>query len=69
MIRRTEDARADFAWLTRTQAARIIQQELVKNSDLRDSLADLIPDDRMTGYQLRDILRENCTFESLKAAI
>jgi len=41
----------------------------VKNTEICEGLVELIEEDGITGFQLRDILRGNYSFESLRDAI
>lgn len=41
----------------------------VKNQKQRDRLTELVGDDKLTSFQLYDVLHENYTYESIKKAI
>lgn len=41
----------------------------VKNINLRDAIVKCVPDKTITGFQLKDILRLNYTFDNIKAGI
>lgn len=68
MIKRQDDAKEDFKFLSKIRARTIIQR-FVKNQDMLEKLLAGISDDEITGFQLRDILSENYGFEKIKLAI
>lgn len=44
-------------------------QTLIKNQEMLDQLVKFIPEDSITGFQLKDIVRENLTFDDIKKAL
>lgn len=68
MIARSEDSKNDFRYIDSNQAHKIINT-YVKNSEMMNVLLGFIEEKSITGFQLKDILVENFTFEKIKAAI
>ena len=68
MIRGDPSAKEDFEYQTKQGARRIIGK-FIKNVDIREDLVKVINDESITGFQLKDILRDNFTFDKIKDAI
>lgn len=69
MIRGDPSAKEDFEYQTKQGARRIIGK-FVKNVDIREDLVNVVKeDDSITGFQLKDILRDKFTFEAIRDAI
>ena len=61
MVRNDPSAREDFEYQTKQGGRRIIGK-FVKNIDIREKLVDVLKEECITGFQLKDILRDNYTF-------
>ena len=68
MVRNDPSAREDFEYQTKQGGRRIIGK-FVKNIDIREKLVDVLKEECITGFQLKDILRDNYTFQSISDAI
>jgi hypothetical protein len=68
MIELTESHKNDFRCVE-GQASRSIMSTLIKNVPLLDQLVKLIPEDSITGFQLKDLVRKCYSFDELKEAI
>merc|ERR1719326_2407404 len=58
----------DFTLLNQNQA-RVILKGFVKNDELLEQLVEMIENDTLSGFQLKDICTNNYGFESIKNAI
>ena len=67
MINRDNITKADFAWLTESQARMIISR-FVKNDKLLKELMSFYKERAITGFQLKDMLTENNDCTQLKRA-
>lgn len=68
MARGDKNGKKDFEYQSIQNARRIIQK-FVKNNEICESLVELVEEDGVTGFQLKDILRDNYSFEALRDAI
>lgn len=68
MARGDQTAKEDFEYQTRQGARRIIGK-FVKNKEIREKLVTAVEEGGLTGFQLKDILRDNYTYETLRDAI
>lgn len=68
MARGDQSAKEDFQYQTRQGARRIIGK-FVKNREIREQLVAVVEEEGLTGFQLKDILRDNYTYETLRDAI
>lgn len=68
MARGDQSAKDDFEYQTRQGARRIIGK-FVKNKEIREKLVAAVDEGGLTGFQLKDILRDNYTYETLRDAI
>ena len=67
MINRENLTKADFAWLTESQARMIISR-FVKNDKLLKELMGFYKERAITGFQLKDMLTEKNDYTQLKKA-
>lgn len=68
MARGDQNAKEDFQFQTKQGARRIIGK-FVKNKEIREKLVNITDEDGLTGFQLKDILKDNYTYESISEAI
>jgi hypothetical protein len=68
MIASKDEAKTDFKYLA-ANGARTIMAKFVKNADMLEELVELCEDQSITGFQLKDTMRSNYNFESIKTAI
>jgi len=68
MIKRNADTKADFRFLKENQT-RSIMSKFVKNEQLCDDLVNLVEEETVTAFQLKDLMRVNHSYDSIKAAI
>lgn len=68
MVRGDPSAKEDFQYQTQQGGRRIIGK-FVKNLEIREKLVESVKEDAITGFQLKDILRDNFTFETIRDAI
>lgn len=68
MVRGDPSAKEDFQYQTQQGGRRIIGK-FVKNNEIREKLVTCVKEDGITGFQLKDILRDNFTFETIRDAI
>lgn len=62
------ESKSDFRYLKSGRAYKMIAS-YVKNQKQRDRLVELVGDDKLTSFQLYDILHLNYTYESIKKEI
>lgn len=68
MVNGDKKVAEDFAVLNQNQARQILKG-FVKNDELLEELVEMIENDTLSGFQLKDICTNNYGFESIKSAI
>jgi len=62
------EAKDEFKYLTSNQVRSIVAK-FVKNKDILEELVNMVDDQVITGFQLKDLMRANYSLEHIKAAI
>jgi len=68
VIAGTSEAKEDFKYLTSNQVRSIIAK-FVKNKIMLEELVDMVDDQIITGFQLKDLMRANYSLKHIKTAI